>query len=482
MTAGRAARLAIIAAPAALLALNLLVIPGYTGDDAFIHFTYARNLAERGIVSYNTGAASYGSTSILWVVLCAAGSLLSRDVVLTGRVLCALFTIASGALFAEYLSSTLRLSPRCVLAGLTVYLGNAVMFRWMLTGMETGLTLFVAVLLLRSWSPGHPLRNALLTLAAYLDRPEFILLPVAWCLVLFIRRREGARREALLYVPALIALFACWFGAASAYFHALFPLTSLKTGSAFDAESLLRFAGVAAGMYPDLIAAAALLALTGRASRAALRNVPPAEMLLFAFSAILLCTYALKGTNMISRYLLIIHPAVALLFVRLLAADGSGRRLARGAVLIAGAQTALFLSVHLGPIRSFVGGFQSVYASLGRRIAAEPDTGAVMAADVGMVGYYSRRPVIDLGGLTSTHTRDAGTTADTAIVARYRPRYVIARLPSPAIDSCVARWKAASPALTGAAQLRHDRIGRLGVMGSAHDTYDVYLVRLLWAE
>jgi len=488
MSDGRAIRMAIAALPAALIALNLLSIPGYTGDDAFIHFTYARNLAEHGIVGYNTPFPTYGSTSILWVFLCAGFSFLSGNVVLTGRVLSAILTVSSAALFAGYLSGTVRLSPRLVLAGMVIYLVNAVMFRWMMTGMETGLTLFVAVLILRSWSPAHPLRNAFLTIAAYLDRPEFILVPLAYAVTLALRRGgkgvrdAGGRREAAVYYPATAALFACWFFAASGYFHMLLPLTAFKSGSVFDLESLYRFGAVAGGMYPDLLVLVILVALAGRHSREALRGVPPAEALLFVFSALVLGMYALKGTNVISRYLIIVHPAAVLLAVRLLARLDTGRWLSRAALGIAAVQAALFLTLHFGAIRSFVSGFQSTYTSLGRQLAADRDTGSVMVADVGIVGYYSRRPLIDASGLVSTHTRDAGTAADTALIARYRPRFVIARLASPAIDSCALRWMTSVPGLTGVRRLRHDRIGRLGTMGHAQDTYDIYLMRLDWGE
>jgi len=487
----RAIRVAIAALPAALIAINLLVIPGYTGDDAFILFTYARNLAVHGVVGYNTPYPTYGSTSILWVVLCAGFSLFTGDVVLTGRVLSAVLAVASAALFAGYLSTVLRLPARLVFAGLVIYLVNAVVFRWMMTGMETGLTLFMAVLILRYWSPAHPLRNAFLSIAAYLDRPEFLIIPLAYAVTLVFRRRSdpagspggsGTRREAAVYFPATVVLFGCWFLAAAGYFHALFPLTSFKTGSLFDAASVYRFAAVAGGMYPDLLLLILIGALTGGISLKALRGIPPAEMLLVLFSALILGVYAFKGTSMISRYLIIIHPAAALMAVRLLARESGGRWLPRAAIGIAAVQAVLFLTLHIGPVRSFVEGFQQVYTSLGRELQAERDTGSVIVSDVGIVGYYSGRPLIDMAGLVSTHTREAGTNADTALIARFRPRFVIARLPSPAIDSCTARWKASSPALAAVTELRHDRIGRLGTMGHEGDAFDVYLVRLTWGE
>ncbi|MGH2538151.1 MAG: hypothetical protein ACRDHL_12210, partial [Candidatus Promineifilaceae bacterium] len=47
--------------------------PGYPLDDAWIHQTYARNLAAEGRLSYGPAGASAGSTSPLYTVLLAAG-------------------------------------------------------------------------------------------------------------------------------------------------------------------------------------------------------------------------------------------------------------------------------------------------------------------------------------------------------------------------------------------------------------------------
>ena len=61
-----------------VVALSLLFLwPSFGAfpmDDTYIHFVYARNLAERGRLFFNfTHEAGVGTTSILWVLLLAAG-------------------------------------------------------------------------------------------------------------------------------------------------------------------------------------------------------------------------------------------------------------------------------------------------------------------------------------------------------------------------------------------------------------------------
>ena len=60
-----------------MLSSGSLEGPGFPLDDAWIHQTYARNLAERGEWSFVPGKPSGGSTAPLWSALLAGGHLLS---------------------------------------------------------------------------------------------------------------------------------------------------------------------------------------------------------------------------------------------------------------------------------------------------------------------------------------------------------------------------------------------------------------------
>src|ERR671924_1039771 len=50
---------------------------GFPLDDAWIHLTYARNIAEHGEWSFRAGERSAGSTSPLWTALLSLGFLLN---------------------------------------------------------------------------------------------------------------------------------------------------------------------------------------------------------------------------------------------------------------------------------------------------------------------------------------------------------------------------------------------------------------------
>jgi arabinofuranosyltransferase len=116
---------------------------GFPLDDAWIHQTYGRNLAETGQLAYLPGQPSAGSTSPAWSFLLSVGYLLGVDYRLWAHLLGAL-ALAASAWFTSHLF--LRLSPSRTTAALLAGLLCAT--EWHLvwaaaSGMET--TLFIAL-------------------------------------------------------------------------------------------------------------------------------------------------------------------------------------------------------------------------------------------------------------------------------------------------------------------------------------------------
>jgi hypothetical protein len=110
---------------------------GFPLDDAWIHETYARNLAATGQLSYLPGQPSAGSTSPAWSFLLSVGYLIGIDPVLWAYLLGAL-ALAATALLIFRLS--LRLSPSRTAAALIAGLLCACEWHlvWAATsGMET---------------------------------------------------------------------------------------------------------------------------------------------------------------------------------------------------------------------------------------------------------------------------------------------------------------------------------------------------------
>lgn len=129
-------------------ASSLRVGGGFPLDDAWIHQTYARNLAQTGQWAFTPGIPSAGSTAPLYTVILAVGYLIGADYRLWA------YLVGGGALFLTGIFSAgvaNRLFPAVRWAG--VGAGVAVVTCWQLlgtavTGMETSLSAALSTLIL----------------------------------------------------------------------------------------------------------------------------------------------------------------------------------------------------------------------------------------------------------------------------------------------------------------------------------------------
>jgi hypothetical protein len=460
--------------------VNLLSIPEYTGDDAYIHFTYVRNIVESGQVSYNDPSThSFGSSSILWVLLGSLASLAFREIPVVMRVLSAVFLLLTVLIMERYLRREFSLTARQRLSALAVLVFNAVLFRWILTGMETGLILLVVSLFLLFWAPGRPVIGAILCLAAYLTRPEFAILPVA-IVVASAADGKGAIRKNAGVIAWTAGLYLAWFLAARMYFGMVFPLTAVKSGYFPDVSSLVRFLKVVTGSYPDLLLLILIAAIPVRQGKGLYMSLPFVEKALILFSLGVLAFYIATGTSVISRYLLVVHIPFVLIVIRSLDRRNRGHWIPRLVPAVVILQAFLFVRIHYGPIQSFVNGFQPTYAALGQILRGKTpeDTARVMLSDVGIIGFSSRRPIIDRGGLTTRHVYEAGSIDEGVLTRQYHPRYIVTKLNTGGIGEWMLHLRNASDEVKDIVPLYHATIGALGVLSPPGEMWEVYLVEV----
>src|SRR5438552_1917585 len=155
MTATRRRDLAIVLVAALgvtiyALSARTLGDSGFPLDDAWIHQTYARNLAQTGQWAYVPGIPSAGSTSPLYTVLLAVGYALRVNFFVWTYGLGALFLSATGLIGARVAE---RLYPS--VHNIDLWTGLALVTAWHLvwtaaSGMET--VLFAALALLSMYT------------------------------------------------------------------------------------------------------------------------------------------------------------------------------------------------------------------------------------------------------------------------------------------------------------------------------------------
>ena len=179
-------------------------------DDTYIHFVYSQNLIDYGELMFvSPDEDGVGTTSLLWVLLLATGYSLGLTLHLTAKLLgiASLITVGIQIYLLLKPKFDTRISLLCAL--FIVLSGNVLWFA--LSGMETVLFLALGLLALivyrnRKWSwLGIVLGLMILT------RPEALVLASVIILVELIRRKRvhsGIVRTAIF----MIVLAAPWFG------------------------------------------------------------------------------------------------------------------------------------------------------------------------------------------------------------------------------------------------------------------------------
>ena len=186
---------------------------GFPLDDSWIHQTYGRNLAQNGEWAFIPGQPSAASTSPLYTVLLAIGYLLRIPYLFWAHLLGTLaltITASLGARMAKYAL------PESKNAGWWV--GLMIVFSWHLiwaaaSGMETMLfSMLTIVLIYLAWRETdenrihetQPLliRGAIFGIAtalATLARPDGVLLGGIAALLLLIARPQGSLMKVIIY-------------------------------------------------------------------------------------------------------------------------------------------------------------------------------------------------------------------------------------------------------------------------------------------
>jgi len=188
------------------------VLPGggVPFDDAWIHFVFARNLAERGEVSFNPGQWSGGTTSLLWDLLLALGYRLSGRMLATAYVLGVVcYLLAATALFLLLVTTFGQTARGCTsaLVGAIGFAAIGFVPYLALSGMDTLLFLALALGSLAAFVRGHYRLTGWLLAAVIITRIEGVGVAVLLGLAALVGIWSRPRWRSLLQVimpPVLV--------------------------------------------------------------------------------------------------------------------------------------------------------------------------------------------------------------------------------------------------------------------------------------
>ncbi|MCD6351268.1 MAG: hypothetical protein J7M26_04015 [Armatimonadetes bacterium] len=182
---------------------------GFTVDDAYISFRYARNLAEGQGLVFNPGERVEGYTNFLWVLLIAASMKLHlASPELVAKVLGTLAGLGLVLLGPAAVAAMTKLRGRACLLGALALAAWPPLAYWSVSGLATSLFAFLLtaglVVWLKAQSRAHGAAAGALLAVATLTRPEA---PLFWAGGLAVRLlREGRRAKGQLIAFALTYL------------------------------------------------------------------------------------------------------------------------------------------------------------------------------------------------------------------------------------------------------------------------------------
>ncbi|MBK9945360.1 MAG: hypothetical protein IPP13_27535 [Kouleothrix sp.] len=426
-------------APLAWSALVVAALVAWFGshgyDDPFITYRYAENLAGGLGFVYNAGERVLSTTTPLYTLVLAGARLLGADVPLFSNAL-GVASLALGGLAFWWLGQAWH-TPFAGLVGLVAF----PLFPLLVTSLGSEVALYLALTLggFLAYAHGRYTAVALLLGLAALVRADGVLAAVAVAAVFLIERRGPIPWRA---VGIYAGLLAPWFVFAQAYFGAPFPVTlaakrrqGLLPASELFLPGLLAQARDNYWRYP-VYRPIFGLAGVGLPYAALARS---RWLLPIGWSGLYIVAYTALGVTSYFWY----YGPVLVGFVALagLGAEWLARLVQRAlGRLVAGWLLALLLAALL--LRGEYAGLQFLrdhpdtrqlpYHAVGTWLREHTPPGArVGTLEVGIIGYYAQRPMIDFAGLLQPEVALQLTPSsgydDAAVWAfeHYRPDFLV---------------------------------------------------------
>lgn len=424
--------------------IKLACYPAYPGfDDAFIHLSVADNFAHGKGWGVNAFEPVNVSSSPLFTLLLAAGSLTASSALRFGMTLSAAATSAA-ILVAFVVGRRTTPSARLALVTPSVFAINVHLWRWNGTVMEPTLACLAlgAALGVFHWSiRGPTLRFAVFGATAgvaFLTRFELgLVLPAATLSLLLMagagRAAPGSLvRRCLAMALGFLPLALAWAMFASHAFGTPIPTTflskasSLSLTNAVTVWSILLVLGSSLGL-PALLAAVLFWQIVRRRGWAAAMAALEPFLLpgLFGFLCVTFYAAAVPEFQSAARYLLPVIFALAIVVGGIIAMGlsqhGESRMHGRAVLGMLAMQAVAMLATNVVAVAPVLRGFPENYWRASREVAAflaaeaAPGDTVFAVSDIGMLAYYSRDRyrVVNAPGLAAPSL--AGLPRDAAL-------------------------------------------------------------------
>ncbi len=391
-----------------------------TWDDSYIIFRYAQNLIRGWGLVFNSGQKVEGYTSFLWVLLLAGGTRLTHNPIAAAKVLGLILSLST--LLAGYFLCRLMATAKLPIYGLALILtaSNTYFIVGSVGGLESPLFSSIlcwsTVAYLKAIRATHPksqadwcLTTSLLLTLLVLTRPDGVITFLFfWCDAAW-RFRKRPINLAHLTVP-LASTYTPYFLWRWHYYGFFFPNTFyVKRGGtlallAQGAAQAGKFFGVQAGGWflCGLVTLAVML-------------FPTAETTVLALAIASRVVFEVWSGGIAPGEFRFLIPALPLIWILAdhVVARGVSASAARPRTQLLLVGTCGLMIV--GQLISFWqfrernaeperAGMERAHIGLGKWLRTNsPPNATVAVGDIGAVGFWSQRKILDLDGLTDTY-------------------------------------------------------------------------------
>lgn len=388
---------------------------GFPLDDAWIHQTYARNLAQEGEWSYIVGVPSAGSTSPLWTTILSLGPLLNLDPRFWTYLIGIGFLILLGLISSKWF--TVRTEAR---SNWGWFIGILIVLEWHLiwasvSGMETlaFATLCVAVLGLLDLNRLKPFLLGILIGIGIWIRPGAVTLLLP-CLFVIVTGKPSGKLKAIVKLGlGLLILLMPYMIFNSLLTGSIWPNTFYAKQAEYtilsQAPLLTRLVnqliqpliGIGAVLVPGILYEVIDTLRKGNWSRIA--------GLLWILAYLGMYAIRLPVTYQHGRYAIPTIPVILIFglegvwrWVKLDSSITRERILSRLWLASTVALQVAFVFVGAQAYSRDVAIIETEMVDAAKWIAKNTEHDALIAAhDIGALGYFSHRNLLDLAGLIS---------------------------------------------------------------------------------
>jgi hypothetical protein len=412
---------------------------GWRYDDPYITYRYAENIARGSGFVYNAGEYILSTTTPAFAALLAALRFAGVQNLHAAALVigCASIGVGAWALFL-----LLQSAGRPWAAWTAVLIYPVLLLLTNTLSSETPTFLALTLCALAAYARGRWVLTALCCSLAMLVRGDGALLVAVLCIDYVVRRFDDLRAGRLLVPwPALVAflvIVGAWSIWATAYFGSPFPVTlAAKRAQGIMQISTSFFDGLTGlPRYLPSLLRWPEIAVAAFGAVAALRH-RRVDSLLVVWTAAYVAAYSALG---VTRYFWYYAPVVpgfvlclalgldelfAWISTRVAAAARFGYGAAVGLILLGHV-------VHMAPAAGQTDPRYSIYRSTGEWLRANTPAAARLGMlEVGVIGYYADRAVVDFAGLVqpdvAMRIEPASTYDDLALYAieAHRPDWLV---------------------------------------------------------